>query len=90
MAGPLEPSLTVYDRKVLGQVPRGGDREMRLRQGGHERTLWQVAEALDTIELAELGQILLGLERFGYVTSLRRGSRWVWWRTERGDGEVGS
>jgi hypothetical protein len=89
MIEPLEPSLTVYDREVLAQVPRGGDWEARLREGGPERSLWQVAEALDTIELVGLAQVLLGLERFGYVTSLRR-SRTVWWRTERGDEAVGS
>jgi hypothetical protein len=83
----LEPSLTVYDRRVLVAVPEGGDLEKRLREGGPARTLWQIAEALNTVEVAGLAQVLRGLERFGYVasSSRHRGGRTVWWRTQRGD-----
>jgi hypothetical protein len=79
----LEPSLTAYDRRVLLAVPEGGDVERRLREDGPSRTVWQVAEALNTVEVAGLAQVLRGLERFGYVTSSKRhrGGRTVWWRT---------
>lgn len=75
----LEPSLTVYDRRVLMAVLDG--------DGIRPRTIWEIAEALNTVELTGLGQVLHGLERFGYVVCVRNAkrARMVWQRTQRGD-----
>jgi hypothetical protein len=82
----LGPSLTVYDRRVLMAVPPSTE---AIEHGGTNvgRTVWQIAEALETVEVAGLAQILRGLERFGYVASRkgRKRGRVVWWRTARGD-----
>lgn len=86
MSSGLEPSLTVYDRRVLMAVP-GGDTDTWLRDGTIGRTTWQIAEALDTLDVADLSRTLHGLEHLGYVTrkKSRKRGREVWWRTQRGD-----
>lgn len=90
---PLAPSLRAYDRKVLAAVPPS---EWALITGGG-RSLWQIGEMLDTIELAGLGQVLYGLERSGYIVRYEVGTapgnvlkRRRWRRTPRGDEAVGS
>jgi hypothetical protein len=76
----LEPKLTVYDRRVLMAVLDG--------DGIRPRTIWEIAEALNTVELTGLGHVLRGLEHFGYVVCVRNAkrARMVWRRTQRGDG----
>jgi hypothetical protein len=53
-------------------------------------TLWQIAEALDTVDLDDVCLTLNGLERFGYVWSApsESRSRRVYWRTPKGDEAV--
>jgi hypothetical protein len=83
----LEPSLTVYDRRVLMAVPEGGDPEKRLRKGGPARTVWEIGEALGTLFVSDVWATLSGLEHLGYIASAKSRERghMVWWRTQRGD-----
>lgn len=84
----LEPGLTKADQRVLAAVPAcGSGDEYRKRGTGETVTMWQVAEALDTIEIHDLVLTLNGLEHLGYVRKALSKSRKqrVFWRTPKGD-----
>jgi hypothetical protein len=87
--GTLEPRLTKADLRVLSVIPACGPDEWR-RGISETATLWQITEALDTTDLADVGLTLNGLERLDYVWSGRCKSRkrTVSWRTPKGDEAV--
>lgn len=79
---PLEPALTGYDRMILAAVPSARD---------DRRTLWQIGETLDLLDMHDLYTVLNGLEDFGYIdcdkdpSLLRKPGCSRWWRTPKGD-----
>jgi hypothetical protein len=83
----LEPCLTKADKAVLAAVTACGPDEWAKRELGMAATVWQIAETLDTNDLADLGRTLNGLQHLGYVCRAhsRARKRWVYWRTRKGD-----
>jgi hypothetical protein len=82
----LEPGLAKMDKRVLAAIPECGEIEQRLRKGGEAVTVWQVGEALDTLDLVDLRRTLNGLEHLGYVEGAGvLPARRVYWRTRKGD-----
>jgi hypothetical protein len=83
----LEPKLTAFDRRVLAVVSPHGEDKRRERKVGEAVSIWEIAEALDTLDLHELQCILNGFCHLGYAQSSMSVSRKriVWWRTRRGD-----
>jgi hypothetical protein len=83
----LTPSLTEYDKRVLAAVPACGEKEWFGREGTELSSVWEMAEAMDDLDVKGLWVELLALEHVGYVTQARSKSRGrvVWWRTRRGD-----
>jgi hypothetical protein len=86
----LEPKLTKADRRILAAIPEGGDDEYRFREIDEAVTVWQIAEAIDSIDLVDLRRTLSGLDHLGYIRSSTSKSRKreVHWRTRKGDGAV--
>jgi hypothetical protein len=75
------------DKAVLAAITECGPDEWRDRKIDETVTIWQVGEALDTIDLHDVYRTMLGLEHLGYITwsrSLSRNRR-VYWRTRKGD-----
>lgn len=83
----LEPGLTKGDKRVLAAITACGPDDWAKRELGMAATIWQVAETLDTQDLADLRRTLNGLEHLGYITWARSASRKrrVYWRTAKGD-----
>jgi hypothetical protein len=85
----LEPKLTAFDRKVLAAIPESGgdENKWRCRQPGEYVTVWELGEALESLDLTELLTELNGLMHLGYVlnTFSRSRGRRVYWRTRKGD-----
>jgi hypothetical protein len=75
---------------MLRVIPACGPDEFRKRGISEAVTLWQVAEALDTVDLDGVRLTLAGLQHLGYVLSAPSKSRkrMVFWRTPKGDGAV--
>jgi hypothetical protein len=88
----LEPGLTKADKRVLAAVSPCGDDEWRFRELGEAVTVWQIAEALNTIDIQDVVLTLRGLAHLGYVCWLPSESRKrdVYWRTLKGDEAVAS
>jgi hypothetical protein len=86
----LEPKLTKADKLVLVHIPECGEHEYRLRELDEARSIWQIAEWLNTIELLDLQRTLSGLEHLDYICSSQSRSRKraVYWRTPKGDQAV--
>jgi hypothetical protein len=84
----LEPGLTKADKRVLAALPPAWRWEGPKAEA---RTIWEIAETLNALDLVDLAMTLRGLEHLGYVTS-RSASRWdgpnLWQRLERGDAVV--
>jgi hypothetical protein len=86
----LEPKLTAYDLKVLGAIPECGKPEWRKREARECVTVWDLGEALETLDLDGLLTELAGLAHLGYArdTFSRSIGRRVYWRTPKGDEAV--
>lgn len=75
-----EPALTRLDLAVLAATPDGA-----VKPASRDR---DIIHDLKKAELLthEVGEILRGLERFGYVCSrTNRYRQLVWWRTAKGE-----
>jgi predicted MarR family transcription regulator len=89
MSDALEPKLNANDRRVLALLPSERDEPMTVERIRAEReealTVWQVGEALDTLDLSFLRVQLRGLQHLGYVHESKHGKHDVYWRTPKGD-----
>lgn len=76
---PIDPALADRDLMVL--------RAFDGLKDGEERTLWQLGEEMDVIDLRDVSLTLDGLQVFGYVQCGAVGRRrrtLAWWRTQKG------
>lgn len=89
MSDALEPTLNANDRRVLALLPSERDEPMTVERIRAERevalTVWQIGEALDTLDLSFLRVQLRGLQHLGYVHESTRAKHDVYWRTPKGD-----
>lgn len=83
----LEPGLTKEDKRVLAAIPECGNDSWRRREAHEAVTIWQIAEILNTEDLADLRRTLRGLAHLEYVFSAdsKARKRRVYWRTRKGD-----
>jgi len=88
----LEPTLDEASLAVLLAVPECGEGNPWRRRETHEvASLWQVAEAVDSTDLADVKLTLNGLMHLEYIvrSESRSRKRDVWWRLPKGDKAAG-